>query len=232
MTTLNTSMVDRIVYSRLINDATIYNLVNEILPASIFQNAEPPVITYAITATDTTLYLDGIPSPLEYHQFDIGVFANHQNEVQEISQAVKDCLHGWRGGQIRSSHLIGQLDAPLEQGFGRTLSFQIVHDNEVISQYLTWTRGSDEYIRLRNLTNPSTGQLVNDATVNATIFESDETTVVHTLTLPYTGTAGRYQGEVDSTITATMLSETYRVRAVAVSGLLTSTFWATIRVLP
>jgi hypothetical protein len=226
------SFIDAIVYARLSDDATIYNLANSIQPQREVVNPEPPYLTYSISNTDTDTYLDYTVSSIQRHTIDIQIVALHKSDLTDLSQAVLNLMHGWRGGQVRWSRLLTQLDIPLEVGYGRQLQFLVIQDDEVISRLLEWTRGADEIVTLRNLTNSTTGQLVTNATVSATIYEEDETTVVTTFGLPYTSTPGKYQATVDDSITSTMSHPTYRLKVVAVQGSTTKPFWTTIRMQP
>lgn len=221
-------LIERILYARLSSDPSIGALVHDqFAPTKAKINSELPHIKYTITTDPTESNLDGVCS-LERHTLTVDTFARTASEVDQIMSAVKTNLHGYRGGQIQWCSKSGYSTPESDKGYQGQQTYSVWQDNAVISSTILFTRGSDEVVTLRNLTNQTTGLLVNNAVVTGVIFEEDESTQVYTFSLPYTGTSGRYQGAVPSATTATMTDNTYRLRVTAVAAS-TEVFWATIR---
>ena len=80
--------------------------------------------------------------------------------------------------------------------------------------------GSDNIVRLDALTNASSGDYINNATVSFTLKDSTGTVILSNQTMSYVAASnGRYEGTVPNGTTTTMSQNTqYTIEITATSG--------------
>jgi hypothetical protein len=221
-------LIERIIYARLIQDATLMNLVNDKIYPETPKNITPPFLKYTCTNTATTMNLTEACA-LEIHTIAIEVYSATKIAVDTICHQVKEVLHGYRGGQVKLCKLESYNDLNLEDTIqGCQLIFTVWQNTEVLSSIIYVTRGSSKVVTLKNLTDTDTGDLVNDATVTGEVFDEDENSV-HTFTLPYVS-PGKYQNTISAVETATWNLNLYTLVVTAVAPDGTKIFTAQIRV--
>ena len=199
-------LIDQIIYARLKQDTTLNNLVSGRIYPTPPDNAALPYIYYATTNTTTESTMDG-PSSLEMHTLSFQVYALTTKEVDEILTQLKVTLHGYRGGQIKYARLDSYSITELPKGYSALTTYSVWQDSEVLSQIIQIRRGTDKIITLRNLTSTFTGELVNDATVDAEI-KNNNGDVIYSFNMPYIS-PGKYQYTIPDEQTVLMTDATY-----------------------
>jgi hypothetical protein len=140
-------MIEQAIYQLLSNHAALVALTEgRIYPTIPTENAQLPAVVFSISSSEPQLTTTGVSSLMKY-TVELDMWGVNLEETLQVSNEVKNCLHGYRGGNFQGIFL-------------QTKSLQQEEDGYHESQsYTAWANGinitatSDSTGQVRTLSN-------------------------------------------------------------------------------